>query len=140
MTNEQIWQATLGELELTLSKANFTTWFKNTFIVSKKRGEFVIGVPNAFTKEWLQNKYHKNISRALQSITSERVAEAMGWSPNAGIGDIYALKQNINNTTAEEVRTQPVVELKESETAEKQGSKKLNPRYTFDNFVVGPNN
>jgi len=50
MTNEQIWQAVLGELELLISKANFTTWFKNTFVLSMNNNTVVVGVPNAFTQ------------------------------------------------------------------------------------------
>jgi len=42
MTNEQLWQAILGELELTLSKANFTTWFKNTFIIKQETMELLL--------------------------------------------------------------------------------------------------
>ena len=59
MNSQQLWEAVLGELELSLSKANFTTWFKNTFIDSYQDGKVIIGVPNAFTKTWLANKYHK---------------------------------------------------------------------------------
>ena len=58
MIEEQLWQAALGEIELSLSKANFTTWFKNTFIAEKSDGKIIIGVPNGFTKAWLENKYH----------------------------------------------------------------------------------
>jgi chromosomal replication initiator protein len=71
MTNEQLWQATLGELELCISKANFITWFKNTSIASKQDGQIVISVPNGFTKEWLKNKYHKEILKAIQNICPE---------------------------------------------------------------------
>ena len=53
MDNKSLWEAALGELELTLSKANFTTWFRGTSIISQKNGEVVISVPNVFTKEWL---------------------------------------------------------------------------------------
>ena len=43
MTNEQLWQATLGELELLISKANFTTWFKSTFISTSENNKVIIG-------------------------------------------------------------------------------------------------
>src|ERR1041385_3576280 len=71
MTNQQLWQAILGNLELTLSKANFTTWFKNTSIIEKSDMGIVVGVPNAFTKEWLQNKYHQDIIKTLKTIAPE---------------------------------------------------------------------
>ena len=71
MTNQQLWQAILGNLELTLSKANFTTWFKNTSIIEKSETGIVVGVPSAFSKEWLQNKYHQDILKALKQLAPE---------------------------------------------------------------------
>ncbi len=146
MTNDQIWQAVLGELELTLSKANFITWFKNTFIAAKNEGEYVIGVPNAFTREWLQNKYHKNISRALLSVTSERITK-IGYEihNHRPIGPQNLIQDIGRKPNGQPV--QPVVELKEQRPAAPSATfavstenKKLNPRYLFDNFVVGANN
>mgnify|MGYP001570885936 FL=1 len=69
MDNKSLWEAALGELELTLSKANFTTWFRGTSIVSQENGELVISVPNVFTKEWLENKYNAQIKEILEHIT-----------------------------------------------------------------------
>src|SRR3989338_3988142 len=71
MTNQQLWAAILGNMELTLSKANFTTWFKNTSIIEKSDYGIVVGVKNAFTKEWLQNKYHADIVKTLKAIAPE---------------------------------------------------------------------
>src|SRR3989344_4462807 len=73
MEEQKIWQATLGELELTLSRANFTTWFKNTFIAKYHEDSIIIGVPNTFTKAWLEKKYHSAILKALQKITGNKV-------------------------------------------------------------------
>lgn len=66
MDPQKIWQALLGELEVTLSGANFTTWFKNTSLESTEGSIAVIRVPNAFTKEWLQRKYLAEILAALK--------------------------------------------------------------------------
>jgi len=49
----------------------FTTWFKNTFISEINNDEVIIGVPNAFTKTWLENKYHGQIVKALQNTSKE---------------------------------------------------------------------
>ena len=54
MNTNELWQAVLGEMELKLSKANFTTWFRSTFIASFENGELAVAVPNAFTKTWLE--------------------------------------------------------------------------------------
>ena len=73
MNNEQIWQAVLGEIEVGLSRANFITWFKDTFICSFENGSVIICVPNAFVKKWLEEKYHKNILSALESVTKQKI-------------------------------------------------------------------
>src|SRR3989338_1190237 len=75
MTNEQLWQATLGELELLISKVHFTTWFRNTFIIDWAGNKVVVAVPNNFTKAWLESKYHRSILQVLQNITENGVAE-----------------------------------------------------------------
>jgi chromosomal replication initiator protein len=74
MLTNQLWETVLGELELTISKANFTTWFKNTFIYSLDGESVVIGVPNAFTKAWLENKYHSYILTALNKSSQGKIA------------------------------------------------------------------
>ena len=60
-TPEEIWKAVLGEMETTLSRAHFTTWFKNTLIVSRDQNSVTVSVPNGFVKEWLENKYNRQI-------------------------------------------------------------------------------
>ena len=71
MTNEELWQAALNELELAVSKANFITWFQNTSIAAHQDGVVVLNVPNAFAKEWLEYKYHKFIVKALRGLSPE---------------------------------------------------------------------
>jgi chromosomal replication initiator protein len=71
MNTHELWQATLGELELKLSKAHFTTWFRGTFIADFGDNGIVIGVPNNFTKTWLEKKYNKEILDSLHNITKQ---------------------------------------------------------------------
>ena len=73
MNKNDLWQSVLGELELSLSKANFTTWFKNTFIFTFEGEKIVIGVPNLFTKAWLEKKYHKDIFKSLQNLSNNEI-------------------------------------------------------------------
>lgn len=83
MTNEELWRAALGELELQLSRANFTTWFRNTFIATRAGGRVVVGVPHSFAKTWLETKYHPAILKTLQHLTASEVAEiAYEIAPN----------------------------------------------------------
>lgn len=127
----QLWQAVLAELELTLSKANFLTWLKNTRIISfNENGEIIIGVPNNFTKEWLEKKYHKLIFNILQNLTDNKVKKI-----------IYQIE--VPSMVRVPIMTPPVDlskinnKIKAKEVTDSYG---LNPRYTFENFVVGKNN
>lgn len=132
MTNEEIWQASLGELELTLSKANFTTWFKNTHILESGNGEFVIGVPNAFTEEWLKNKYHKQISLVLQNVTGSRVTKIT-----------YALNSLKKATPKPEIQKPSPQNQQAQQAHSPQPSKNqygLNPKYIFETYIVGSSN
>lgn len=133
MNNEQIWQAALGEIELSLSKANFTTWFKSTFISSFENGRVILCVPNAFTKSWLETKYHKEISSALEHVLNEKIKEILykvevkKTAPISGILEKMHLKKKKDDDRPNEPFISP----------NRFG---LNPRYTFENFVVGKGN
>jgi chromosomal replication initiator protein len=77
MTNQQLWQAVLGELELSLSKANFTTWFKNTGVSCIEGEKVLVSVPNTFTKAWLEKKYHHSILKSLQKFVGTQIKEVV---------------------------------------------------------------
>jgi chromosomal replication initiator protein len=121
MTNHQLWQAVLGNLELTLSKAHFLTWFKSTSIIEKSEVGIVVGVPNDFTKTWLQNKYHQEIIKALKQISPEiREVKYQIISP-----------AYVAPAPAREVKTQ---------AKPSSDNQTLNPKYTFSSFIVGSHN
>ena len=65
MDNKEFWNKCLNEIEINISKANFTTWFKNTSILKEENGIIEIGVPNEFVKDWLYNKFHKLILKRM---------------------------------------------------------------------------
>ena len=77
MTNQEIWQAVLGEMEVNISKANFTTWFKNTFVSTIEEDKVIISVPNTFTKAWLEKKYHREIMQALGKVIEKKISEIL---------------------------------------------------------------
>lgn len=133
MDLQELWQAALGEIELQISKANFKTWLQNTSIVDKKNGMVTIGVPNGFTKEWLENKYHKFILRSLRNIESEIKEVAYQIKPNQTKEDKNDKKQFKENG---------LVDNKQLDFAELNvdALTNLSPRYAFDNFIVGPSN
>lgn len=127
MTNEELWQAVLAQIQFYISQANFATWFKNTAILSKKGSQIIISVPNNFAKEWLENKYNKIILKVLQSL-DEEIREV----------------QYIITHSPLKIRKVPIslVETDQLEFQEFKVDKEtnLNPRYTFENFIVGPFN
>ena len=65
MQNDSLWQAVLGEIELSVSRGNFLTWFKKTHLVKSDETEVVIGCPNVFIKQQLEKKYNSLISDVL---------------------------------------------------------------------------
>jgi chromosomal replication initiator protein len=127
---QQLWQAVLGELELTLSKANFSTWFKGTFISSIEGDKVVIGVPSSFILEWLEKKYKKAILQAVQNITQGKIKEInfrIGMPKKPSTGEL------LKKPTREKIPGSLPSE-------EKTNHHGLNPRYTFSTFIVGKGN
>jgi len=136
MTNEELWRAALGEIELSISKANFITWFKNTSILSIENGHVAIAVPNGFAKEWLENKYNIYILRALRNIQSDIK------SVSCSITTVFQKKSFPSHPVDAIVSVKSPATL--SSPVEKMAvlsqENNLNPKYIFENFVVGGNN
>ncbi len=132
MNNQELWQSTLAQIQLNISPASFATWFKNTSISNQKEGKAVISVTNSFAKEWLQNKYGKTILKILHELDS-KIKEVK-----------YEVKHKTNKI---EVRVldkssflfprEGQLDLQEFKT---QKETNINPRYTFESFIVGPFN
>lgn len=151
MDSKQLWEACLGELELSLTKANFITWFRQSFILECLNDNLVIAVPNTFTKTWMENKYHQKILKSLQHITEGKIKHihfkvapvskkevVMIPAPAArGTAEIpkFTSKPVRPTTPTTAVVVRPTIERKIT-TAPRQNGE-LNPRYTFETFVVG---
>lgn len=150
MTNEELWKAALGQIELSLSKANFITWFKNTSILSREEGRVVVGVPNGFAKEWLENKYNLYIIKALKSLDTEIQDIKCSIAPNSDRGIVPENFIKSMDGARSSVSTPPVpTGFSRKRISEKpiltapSGEifySNLNNRYTFDNFIVAENN
>jgi len=122
--NRELWDHALSEIELYVSKANFGTWFRNTVIIKEDGGTVFLGVPNAFVKDWLQNKYHIFILKALRNHAEY-------------IKNIEYVITKGDKIKVEE-RSKPLFknQLEFSELYVNKDDN-LNPKYTFDNFIVG---
>ena len=133
MDLHELWKAALGEIGLQISKANYKTWLANTSIVDKKNGVVIVAVPNSFTKEWLENKYHKFILRSLRNIESEIKEVTYQIKPNY-------IKEELKDK--KQPKEDELIIHKQLDFAELNvdAETNLNPRYTFDNFIVGPSN
>lgn len=129
----QLWSIASAEIELAVSKANFSTWFKNTGINRHDSDVVYLSVPNAFVKDWLCNKYHKLILKALRNNAPTIKAveyviqkdEKPREEPSRMMperGELWAEQQMKFN----ELYISP--------------EDNLNPRYTFDTLIVGPFN
>ncbi len=151
MTPEQLWDATLGELELELSKANFTTWFEDTFILQQNGRQLTVGVPNAFTKTWLENKYHDSIVKALRRISDDGV-RLVSYEVSAHKDGAARAEQPKEAVAATPEVISPIIKQRKSSVGGKTTAAQaatdrqianqagFNPEATFGNFVVGKKN
>jgi chromosomal replication initiator protein len=134
---DSLWQAVLGEIELSVSRASYVTWFKNTRLLRYKDNVLVVGVPNVFVKQQLESKYNQLIADVLakNEVTPERIE--------------YKIHSGI--TLPKKTDEEPIIlgaKVSERGPANRpvvttlthtyrQG---LNERYTFENFIVGSGN
>ena len=124
-----LWDQTLVNIEAQISKANFKTWFKDTFIYKYEEGVVFIGVPNTFVRDWLNKKFHKDVLRALrENNNSVRSLEFV-------VAKIEKVKINDNRKAVNfNNNSFPLSDY----YINKEDN--LNPRYIFDSFVIGPFN
>lgn len=132
MDNKEFWNKCLNEIEMNISKANFTTWFKNTSILKEDNGIIEIGVPNEFVKDWLYNKFHKLILKTI-----------IGNNENIRGVEYVINKQENRNDNKEGDHAHKISFInKELPLNDLYINKddNLNPKYTFNSFIVGPFN
>lgn len=132
MNNDELWQAVLAQIQFNVSRANFATWFRNTEILSKDKGEISISVENSFSKEWLGNKYAPLILKILRSLDRDAKSVEFRVVPKKASG-LPVIKETTKREEGKE-RGGPQLPFQEFTLDAKTN---LNPRYTFDNFVVG---
>ena len=126
MDTKQLWESCLVEIEGDVSKANFSTWFKNTSILKEDMGVIYVGVPNEFVRDWLRNKYHKLITKTIADVFENmRAVEYI-------ITKIEPGKQEILRTNESYINKE--LPLKDLYINPEDN---LNSRYRFDSFIVG---
>jgi chromosomal replication initiator protein len=123
---QRVWQATLGELELQMTRATFDTWLRDTKCVGVEEGDtLIIGVKNGYAVEWLENRLYPVVRRALNHITDKTMdTRFVVWEAKRASAPPPALLGDQEIDTAPQIVPDPG----------------LNEEYTFENFVVGPGN
>lgn len=137
MTNNETWQAVLAELELSISKANFVTWFKNTGIINFDQGQVLICVPNAFTKAWLEKKYHQQIVKSLERISAKAIKKLEYKIDNIKNFEQLAAVSESSTAPAECAPVEVTYSNTSISAPPANGGFSINPKYTFESFVVG---
>jgi chromosomal replication initiator protein len=128
--NQELWQNALVHIEMNTTEASFRTWFKDTTLLKRDGGIVHVGVPNKIAKDWLRDKYHKFILKILRGI--DETVRGVEYS---------VVKYTPRQETARSVN---LAKKNDAQMAmpdvfvDKRDN--LNPRYTFDTFVVGPYN
>jgi chromosomal replication initiator protein len=143
-----LWQAVLGEIELSVSRGNFMTWFKQTQLLKYDDEVAVIGVPNVFIKQQLERKYNDLITETLRKngLEPEHIEYKIHTvAPRKSIDE--PLNSGAIRLEARPDTTSPVLSSRPATSATAPGHalahayrQGLNERYTFENFIVGSGN
>jgi chromosomal replication initiator protein len=127
MQPEQAWQATLSQLQLEMPRPTFEAWMRDATLVSNDESTYVIGVADTNRKDWLENRLRGTVKRTLSGIVGRSVEVR------------FEVEASTRNGLHSEVSS-PTNEPSIPEIAPTSLPASLNPKYTFENFVVGPSN
>ncbi|QNO14999.1 chromosomal replication initiator protein DnaA [Alkalicella caledoniensis] len=119
-----LWAEVLKNMETKLSKPSFETWLQGTTPITMYESTIIVGVPNDFTKEWLENRYSGLIKDILKQITAEEYEVNFVVPQDKSI----SVKQPKKKFTATDRNMDDLV------------TAPLNPKYTFETFVIGNSN
>ncbi len=129
LDTKQLWENTLTSIELSISPASFKMWFGETHIVRIDDGVVFVGVPNQLTREWISERFGKLVLKTIRGfVDTIRGVE-------------YVVSKESVKRTPDKVIVEPKAESELPLTDYYiNRSDNLNPRYTFETFVVGPFN
>jgi len=156
MSHDDLWKAVLGEIELSISQAQFNTWFKNTSIFSFENGNVIISVPNAFAKEWLENKYKLILLRIFSKheplvhevtcqVTPQNKNQISQFRPIDSIktpfhSEFTVTAQHNTSFSKEYIDSSKISTTYQHLENTSFFKTNINPRYTFETFIIGSNN
>jgi chromosomal replication initiator protein len=140
MQQAGLWQAVLGEIELSVSRGNFMTWFKNTELSSISDDSVVIAVPNIFIKQQLERKYNDLLTEVMKKNGIENVTIVYKIA-TVSSGRKTEEEPMLTSPSPATSANSPAAQTTPSRTSLAHSYRQgLNDRYTFDNFIVGSGN
>ncbi|WP_431028529.1 chromosomal replication initiator protein DnaA [Lysinibacillus sp. LZ02] len=122
---EQLWNNVLAQVEQKISKPSFETWLKSTKLLSYKGSNVTIAAPNSFARDWLENHYVHLITGILTELTGEDLLIKFVVQKDRGTEDFELPAPKIQGKSNDQHDISPGM---------------LNPKYTFDTFVIGSGN
>ena len=126
MNAERLWQAALGQLQLEMPRAAFDTWVRDAEYLAYEDGTYVIGVQNAYARDWLEDRLLSTVKHVLTGIAGRTVAvRFVVWQGDPTESITESLVSQPENPAVQDQMDSPIQQ---------------NTRYTFDTFVVGPCN
>jgi chromosomal replication initiator protein len=127
MNAERVWDAALGQLQLEMPRAAFDTWVRDAELLTHEDGTFIIGVQNAYARDWLEDRLRSTVTRVLTSVT--------GRSSEVRFVVWHGEQEDVSPIPVEK-DIPGLVPMAENGNV----AKTLQPRYSFDSFVVGQSN
>lgn len=139
MQQDTLWQAVLGEIEVSVSRGNFVTWFKNTALLRLDDESAVIGVPNVFIKQQLERKYNDLITQTLRKNGIE--SQQVSYKIHSPLSRAKQTDEPVVLQPSPSKNAAPAAAIKSQANALAHAYRQgLNEKYTFDNFIVGSGN
>jgi chromosomal replication initiator protein len=138
--HQALWQSVLGEIELSVSRATYVTWFKNTELIENSDASVVIAVPNIFAKRQFEVKFNQQIKEVLSKngVTPDRITYTVKTTSSKKVINRETTERNDSSISSATTADQLLPTA--SPIAEKADKANLNPRYQFSNFIVGSSN
>ncbi len=128
MNSQQAWQATIGQLQMEMPKASYDTWVRSAELVSHQQDTFTVGVQNAYARDWLESRLSNTVNRLLTGIMGKpQAVQFVVWHKGY-------------DTVEEEAEPIPANAVAPAQEPSMRSNSTNNPRYTFENFVVGASN
>ena len=141
---DQIWKAALGQLQLQVTRPSYVTWLKDTVGIAHRDGEFVVGTPNTFVAEMLEHRMYALICQSMETVTKDRVEVRFQVLPKSGVvaaADSGLTAKPVIDGSAPRGNGSAPGSYPPSPTPASSSlvdrAISLNPRYTFDTFIVG---